>query len=86
MRFCQIQNGSYRKFNSSLIVDGQFADNLKNEISKFETDSLVFNDAIMRWEFIKYKCREFSMKYSANQAKERKSKRVHLERKIAELK
>ena len=39
----------------------------------------------MRWEYMKYKCREFSLGYSIKKAKEKKSRRISLEKRIAEL-
>ena len=39
----------------------------------------------MRWEYVKYKCREFSRSYSIKKAKERKSRRISLEKRIGEL-
>ena len=39
----------------------------------------------MRWEYVKYKCREFSRSYSIKKAKERKSRCISLEKGITEL-
>ena len=39
----------------------------------------------MMWEYVKYKCREFSRSYSIKKAKERKTRRISLEKRIAEL-
>ena len=39
----------------------------------------------MRWEYLKYKVREFSKQYSVDKAKERKAKRNKLELRVKEL-
>ena len=43
------------------------------------------NDPIMRWGYVKYKCREFSRSYFIKKAKERKSRLISLVKRIAEL-
>ena len=40
----------------------------------------------MKWEFIKYKCRDLSRKISIEKSRERKSRLVELENRLAELK
>ena len=39
----------------------------------------------MKWEFVKYKCRDLSRKISIEKLRERKSRRVELENRVAEL-
>ena len=39
----------------------------------------------MKWEFVKYKCRNLSRKISIEKSRERKSRRVELENRLAEL-
>ena len=39
----------------------------------------------MRWEYIKYKCREFSRNFSIKMSKERKARRLALEMRLANL-
>ena len=40
---------------------------------------------MMKWEFVKYKCRDLSRKISIEKSRERKSRRVELENRLAEL-
>ena len=42
-------------------------------------------DNVVRWEFFKYKIRQFSVTYSKEKAFERKSTRSTLEKKVNEL-
>ena len=44
-----------------------------------------FEDQISKWEFIKYECREACRTYSIQKSKERRARRVELERKLADL-
>ena len=39
----------------------------------------------MKWEFVKYKCRDLSRQISIEKSRERKSRRVELEKRLAEL-
>ena len=60
------------KFNSSLTQDNYFIDSLKSQIPTFAREVISINDPIMRWEYVKYKCREFSRSYPIKKAKEKK--------------
>ena len=77
-----VRGRAYWKFNSSLTQDNYF---IKLQIPTFAREVISINDPIMRWEYVKYKCREFSWSYSIKKAKERKSRRILLEKRIAEL-
>ena len=55
---------AYWKFNSSLTQDKHFTESLKTEIQAFAREGSSLADPIMRWEYIKYKCREFSRNFS----------------------
>ena len=68
-----IRGRAYWKFNSSLTQDNYFIDSLKSQIPTFAREVFSVNDPIMRWEYVKYKCREFSRSYSIKKEKERKS-------------
>ena len=58
-----------------------FTDSLNSQILTFAREVSSINDPIMRWEYMKYKCREFSQSYSIQKAKERKSQSLRLEKK-----
>ena len=57
----------------------------KTEISNFRRDADQFDDVVTRWEFMKYKCREYSRNYSIQMAKTRKRQHISLEKRVAEL-
>ena len=89
IKLCSLQEGSrgqgYWKFNSSLTEDKNFVESLKTEISNFRRDADQFDDVATRWEFMKYKCREYSRNYSIQMAKTRKRRHISLEKRVAEL-
>ena len=89
IELCSLQEGSrgqeYWKFNSSVTEDKNFVESLKTEISNFRRDADQFDDVATRWEFMKYKCREYSRNYSIQMAKTLKRQRISLEKKLAEL-
>ena len=55
---------SHWKFNNSLVLDKDFAIAMKNKIPKFYQESEELRSDVVRWEFLKYKMRQFSMTYS----------------------
>ena len=76
---------AYWKFNSSLRQDKHFTESLKTEIQAFAREGSSLADSIMRWEYIEYKCREFSRNFSVKMSKERKARRLALEKRLANL-
>ena len=73
------------KLNSSLLQDKVFTELLKTEIPTFFQESEELRNPIMRWEYLKYKVREFSKQYSVDKAKEPKAERSKLELRMKEL-
>ena len=84
IKLCSLQEG-YWKFNSSLTEDKNFVESLKTEILNFRRDTDQFDDVATRWEFMKYKCMEYSRHYSIQMAKTHKRRRISLEKRVAEL-
>ena len=76
---------AYWKFNSSLTQDKHFTESLKTEIQAFAREGSSLADPIMRWEYIKYKCRKLSRNFSIKMSKERKAMRQALEKRLANL-
>ena len=76
---------SYWKLNNSLLQDKVFTEVLKTEIPKFFQESEELRNPVMRWEYLKYKVREFSKQYAVDKAKEWKAKRNKLELRVKEL-
>ena len=89
LNFCNIQNEArgrgYWKFNNSLIQDKEFVEAIKNAIPNFIESASSFDDPIMKWKFVKYKCRDLSRKISIEKSRKRKLRHVELENTLAEL-
>ena len=58
---------------------------MKNAIPNFLKIASSFDDPILKWEFVKYKCRDLSRQISIEKSRERKSRHVKLENGLAEL-
>lgn len=74
----------YWKFNSSLCSDNSFCNSLKENFSEWKIEAETFNP-ISRWDYLKFKIRRFSQKYSKMKAKTERSKRIELEKKLQNL-
>ena len=72
----------YWKFNNTLISDEEYVNNVKSKIPEFYRESRVLQDPVSRWEFLKYRMRQYSMKVAKQKAHDRKSKRLNLEKKV----
>ena len=75
------------KFNSSLVSDEKYVTQMKQHINEVKNQfSPAFgNKARVRWEFLKYEIRKFSIQFSKNKAKLRREKLTLLEVKLKEL-
>ena len=76
---------SYWKFNTSLVYDKPFVELLKSEIVKYDMESSGFNDPRIRWDYLKYRMRQFARRYSIDKAKGCREKRKASEQKVKEL-
>ena len=71
---CSSKGPSYWKLNNSLLQDKVFSELMKSEIPKFYQESEELRNPVMRWEYLKYKVRDFLKQYSVDKARERKAK------------
>ena len=89
LNFCTVQNEArgrgYWKFNNSLIQDKEFVEAMKNAIPNFLESTSSFDDPMMKWKFVKYKCRDLSRKISIKKSRERELRSLELENRLAEL-
>ena len=58
---------------------------MKSKIPEFYRESLVLQDPVSRWEFFKYRMRPYFMKVAIQKARDRKGKRINLEKKVKSL-
>ena len=82
---CSCKGPFYWKLNNSLLQDKVFIELMKSEIPKFYQESEELRNPMTRWEYLKYKVRDFSKQYSVDKAREQKAKRNKLELSVKEL-
>ena len=66
------QGPPHWKFNNSLLHDNTFVTKMKERIPEFYNESAELNDIMSRWEFLKYRIRQFFSEFSKQKATERK--------------
>ena len=62
-----------------------FVELMKSETVKYDMELSEFNDPKIRWDYLKYRMRQFALRYSIDKARGRKEKRKALEQKVKEL-
>ena len=65
---------SYWKFNSSLLNDKTLVENLNNQLTKYINETTQMTDPRAQWDFLKFKIKIFSRKYSIEKARARKAR------------
>ena len=73
------------KFNNSLLSDNIFEEKLKQHIQNIESDNELSNDPQVKWEFLKYQIRKFTIRFSKTHAKEERKQRDELETTLKSL-
>ena len=68
------------KFNNSLISNDEYVEKIKNQIS----ETLHMLD-YLRWEFLKYEIRKFTINFSKKLVKEENKDRNYLEKELKKL-
>ena len=75
----------YWKFNNSLVNDKQLVSQMNSKIEDNFQEIMEISNSVIRWNFLKYKMRQFCMSYSKQKSRERKQKRMSLESKLKKL-
>ena len=75
-------NGQW-KLNTSLVTDQDYVRALKNNIQNWK--NIEFEDDTTKWDFVKYKIREFSISYSKKRARQVREIEVAVEREYKNL-
>ena len=73
------------KFNSELLKEGSFVQEMKTEIKKSEKIFSYVSDARTKWELIKCDIRSFAQVYSRKRAKIKRDREKELERELETL-
>ena len=80
-----IRSKGFWKFNSSLIKDQKYINEIKDLIRNFDTKNDCNFSRQLKWEFLKYEIRKFTIHYTKGLAKERKQKILNLESELKKL-
>ena len=72
----------YRKFNSSLSEDAAYIHLISSNYSVWLDEFKDVNDKRVLWDLIKYRIRQVSIKYSKQNARERRARLATAEEKI----
>ena len=70
---------SYWKFNSSLIEDENYVSAIEQKIPEWLEEFIDVTDKRFLWDLIKYRIRQFTMKYSKEIAFKRKQELLQIE-------
>ena len=62
--------------------DPIYTEKTRELISEIKTNSFDFDDIRVKWEFLKFRIRQFTQSYSKIKAQERRQKRQNLEKKV----
>ena len=73
------------KFNNLLLSDNIFKEKLKQHIQNIESDNELSNDPQIKWEFLKYQIRKFTIRFSKTRAKEERKQRDEFETTLKSL-
>ena len=73
------------KFNSFLVQDNEFVNEMNKLIEHMKENTEEMNDKQLRWDYIKLEIRGFTLKYSFKKNKERKELKMKLEKDLYEL-
>ena len=89
LRFSNLEKynrgSSYWKFNNALLSDTMYINSMKEKIDEFCRMNFFSNDPRLNWEFMKFKIKEFTRKYSSEKKRNDVAERSDLERKLKNL-
>ena len=80
-----IRGPSFWKFNTSLLDDIIYVNEMQNLLNDWLSEIDNYSDLTIFWDYLKYKIRKFTVRYSKSKAKQRKDNRVFLENKLKDL-
>ena len=58
---------------------------MNSKIEEYFHEIMEISNPVIRWDFLKFKMRQFCMSYSKQKSRERKQKRISLESKLERL-
>ena len=77
---------SYWKFNNSLLSDNVYIEKINREIERCKKEDLKdLTDPRVKWDFLKYNIRDFTIDYSKRSVFKRRKARINLEAEVKVL-
>ena len=58
----------YRKFKNSLVNDKLFVSQMNSKLEDYFHETMEISNPVIRWNFLKFKMRQFCMSYSKQKA------------------
>ena len=72
----QARGPSYWKFNSSLVNDDCYVSMLNQKIPEWQKEFNEVLDKRVLWDLIKYRVRQFTIKYAKKKSKKKKARTI----------
>ena len=79
------KGNGFWKFDSSLIKDRIYVSEIKHLVSSFLSNDISSMNTQLKWEFLKYEIRKFTIDYTKRKAKERRKQQALLESELEKL-
>ena len=76
----QARGPSYWKFNSSLVNDENYVLVVNQKLPEWLEEFKEVEDKRVLWDLIKYRIRQFTLRYSKENARKRKQEQLHMEK------
>ena len=73
------------KLNCKLLEDDNYIQNLNTKIVAWKQEFQTIENKQVKWDLLKYKIRQFSIKYSKNRCRERRNRETELSKKLMNL-
>jgi len=80
-----VKGKGYWKLNQSYLEEAEYIKGISDNISIWNTEACVLKDKRSVWEYIKYKIREFSIRYGKQKSQKMKGMEVRYEEKLKHL-
>ena len=81
----KVERGKYGwKFNNSLLLDKDFPEKMKQHLKSLNNDLKKFENPHLKWEFMKYEARKFSIAFSKQNHSEDTRLKLHHEKIISQ--
>ena len=75
----------YWKLNNTFLEEENYVKSINDLILKLREDEFLFTDKRVLWEYMKFKIREFSIKYGKEKAKTRRDNETEYENKLKKI-